>query len=132
MKDFKKIALIAALSLCAQQYVAAKSNNNDDMDQQDAKPKHQGWGRLGTMLENTVTLHPGNAVNAAVTGDQEDTSFGYERNDEGKVKARKANTARNRENDNKKKQAQAKRKKEQERKRKQAQAKKQKSKKNND
>lgn len=59
------------------------------------KPTHQGFGRIGTALENTLTLHPGNAVNALATGDQSDTTFGWHENEEGRVKANRAHTEHN-------------------------------------
>jgi hypothetical protein len=91
MKNFKKLMMLATLTITAQQAIIAE----DDMDIQDAQPRHQGFGRIFTAAENTLTLHPGNAVNSLATGDQADTSFGYQRNDEGKVKAKRANTKRN-------------------------------------
>lgn len=97
MKNFKKLMMLAILTITAQKAIIADDDMmyEDDMDVQDAQPRHQGFGRIFTAAENTLTLHPGNAVNSLATGNQADTSFGYERNDEGQVKARKANTSRN-------------------------------------
>ncbi len=81
-----------------------KYEPSDDQQQSNSKKqnntKRQGWGRFGTAIENAVTLHPLNSANAIVTGEQEDTTFGYERNENGRIKAREANTRRNRKNDN--------------------------------
>lgn len=119
MKKFKKIILVASLSVIAQQSLAADVNasyenestttQNSNISKHDRKanlkehrrnedhikPKHQGFGRIGTALENTLTLHPGNAVNALATGDQADTTFGYHKDDEGRIKANRAHTEHN-------------------------------------
>ncbi len=114
MKLFKKLMMLVSFSIISQSMTFASDDENND----DVKPKHQGFGRIFTAVENTVTLHPGNAVNSLATGNQDDTTFGYHKDEQGKVKANKANTRRN--NANKKAQQ----------KRKEAQAKKNKSKKN--
>lgn len=138
MKNFKKLMMLAAITLINQQFMIAeykekeaqseeisakssKKNKNKKNKKKDKKKnkavkkqqkdkdkkkdkkkeKHQGFGRIWTAAENTLTLHPGNAVNALATGDQDDTTFGYERNDEGRVKARQADTHRNRKNEKK-------------------------------
>ncbi len=96
MKNFKKLMMLATMTCIAQQMTFTKYQDPaDDMEEQDMQPRHQGFGRIFTAAENTLTLHPGNAVNSLATGDQADTKFGYERNDEGKIKAKKANTQRN-------------------------------------
>ena len=101
MKNFKKLMMLATMTFMAHESIFARyqdpamDNDDDNMEQEDMQPRHQGFGRIFTAAENTLTLHPGNAVNSLATGDQADTNFGYERNDEGKVKAKRANTKRN-------------------------------------
>ncbi len=110
MKNFKKLMMLATMTLINQQFIVAEYEEKEtQLEEKPAKKrrkenkeeKHQGFGRIWTAAENTLTLHPGNAVNALATGDQDDTTFGYERNDEGHVKARKADTHRNRKNEKK-------------------------------
>ena len=113
MKLFKKLMILSSIVMMSQSITFASDDNDDN-----PKPKHQGFGRIFTAVENTVTLHPGNAVNSLATGNQDDTTFGYYKDEQGKVKANKANTRRN--NANKKA----------EQKKKEVQAKKNKSKKN--
>ena len=90
MKNFKKLMMLATVACIAQQSTIANNKTADD-----AQPTHQGVGRLGTFFENTLTLHPGNAVNALVTGDQSDTTFGWHENEEGRIKANRADTEHN-------------------------------------
>src|SRR3990167_8453206 len=90
MKNFKKLMMLATVACIAQQSTIANNKTADD-----TQPTHQGVGRLGTFFENTLTLHPGNAVNALVTGDQSDTTFGWHENEEGRIKANRADTEHN-------------------------------------
>lgn len=89
MKNLKKLMLVATISMGAHQ--ATAYNRSAD----DAQPTHQGVGRIGTAIENTLTLHPGNAVNALATGDQSDTTYGWHKDKNGRVKANRAHTQHN-------------------------------------
>jgi len=89
MKNFKKLMLLATMSVGAQQAIAYNKSADD------AQPTHQGFGRIGTAIENTLTLHPGNAVNALATGDQSDTTYGWHKDDNDRVKANRAHTEHN-------------------------------------
>lgn len=89
MKNLKKLMLVATISITAQQTIAY------DRSADDAKPTKQGFGRIGTAIENTVTLHPGNAVNALATGNQSDTTYGWHKDKNGRVKANRAHTNHN-------------------------------------
>ena len=90
MKNFKKLITVATIALTLQQTTTAYDKSADD-----AQPTHQGFGRFGTFFENTLTLHPGNAVNALATGDQSDTTFGWHEDEEGRIKANRARTEHN-------------------------------------
>lgn len=81
--------LVATISMGAHQAIAYNKSADD------AQPTHQGVGRIGTAIENTLTLHPGNAVNALATGDQSDTTYGWHKDDKGRVKANRAHTNHN-------------------------------------
>ena len=90
MKNFKKLMMLATLSITALQSINAYDNAADD-----TQPRHQGFGRIFTAIENTATLHPGNAVNSLATGNQSDTTFGWHENDDNNIKANRADTERN-------------------------------------
>ena len=82
--------MIATIFIMTEQSMIARRGHSDD-----SQPTHQGFGRFGTAIENTLTLHPGNAVNALATGDQADTTFGYHEDERGRVKANRAHTEHN-------------------------------------
>lgn len=90
MKSMNIAIIIATIFIITEQSMIAYNRSTDD-----SRPKHQGFGRIGTAIENTVTLHPGNAVNALATGDQADTTFGWHEDDDNSVKANRAQTYHN-------------------------------------
>lgn len=90
MKTFKKLMITAMTFIAIQQSIIAYDKSADN-----AKPQHQGWGRLGTATGNILTLHPGNSVNALTTGDQSNTTFGWHKDEDDRVKANRARTEHN-------------------------------------
>jgi len=94
MKNLKKLMTLAIITFIIQQTTTAYDKSADD-----AQPTHQGWGRLGTFVENNLTLHPLNSVNALATGDQSDTTYGWHKDDNDHIKANRAHTEHNRNKD---------------------------------
>jgi|GEM_PF-2299548 len=90
MKNLNSAIIIAAIFIITEQPVIGYDKSADN-----SQPTHQGFGRIGTAIENTLTLHPGNAVNSLATGDQSDTTFGWHEDEDNRVKANRAHTKHN-------------------------------------